>query len=200
MLFKFFSYIAIYYIIVNETIKKPLERVYSSFKVREDELVEAAEKDSLTGIYNHSTAHHKIDDLLHKYKKIEGSFFVTLIDVDDFKILNDTYGHQIGDLILQNIAKILQLCPVDDLVTGRYGGDEFILAGRTNPMLSVIEVYDLITERLKEVCKEMKVEVSVSAGTTIYTTEKDVKEIVYKSDIKMYESKRLGKNRMTIWE
>ena len=200
LLFKFFSYVGLYYIIVNETIKKPIESVYSSFKVRENELVEQAKKDSLTGIYNHSASHKKIEALMKKYRNVEGSFFVTLIDIDDFKIVNDTYGHQAGDQVLVSLASIIELSPVDDLVAGRYGGDEFILAGRTNPMFPVEDLYELITLRLEESCKEMKVDVSISAGTTIYTKEKDVKELVYKSDIKMYESKRLGKNRMTLWE
>lgn len=89
--------------------------------------VEAADRDAVTGLYNHRALHQRLDKLLDRSQKRSQPLSVVMIDVNNFKLFNDTYGHPIGDQVLKHVADALtDECDHDD-VTGRYGGDEFMI-------------------------------------------------------------------------
>ena len=123
-----------------------------------------------------------------------------MIDLDDFKIVNDNYGHQRGDEVLVEFANLLKGSDYDDKVIGRYGGDEFIIAGVYRNDLNSPQRFELFNERLKEVNDKLGMELSFSAGTALYSKGDSASDMIYKADIKMYESKRMGKNRVSVWK
>lgn len=200
IILKFLSYTGFYIVFVYETIKRPYHNVHSIFQVRQAELLELSETDQLTGVYNHSVTYQKLEALVEKYKNSNQQFFVTMIDIDDFKVVNDTYGHQKGDEVLVEFANLLRSRNYPDHIVGRYGGDEFIIAGLYTKDLDIKEGFKDFNVLLKEMCQKLGVQVTFSAGSVIYSKGDSAKDLVYKADIKMYESKRLGKNRVTIWK
>lgn len=196
--FKYLSFGGLYTIFVYETIHDPYANVYRMFAKREKELTFKAERDSLTGIYDHSTTFSKVDDRINNIKEYD-SLAVVLIDIDDFKDVNDKYGHQKGDEVLREFAQMLLTCDIENKVIGRYGGDEFVVCGTNFKKETALENFAYIQERMKKLVEKTKVNFTFSAGVAFYEKGDTTKDLIYKADIKMYEAKRLGKNQFVIW-
>jgi len=89
--------------------------------------VEAADVDSVTGLLNHRAIHQRLDRALEQAKKQSRSLSIIMMDMDNFKLFNDTYGHPIGDQVLKQVGKALSEVCRPEAILGRYGGDEFIV-------------------------------------------------------------------------
>lgn len=88
--------------------------------------LEAADIDSVTGLFNHRALHQRLDKALQQAKRLRQAMSVIMMDMDNFKLFNDTYGHPLGDQVLKRVGKTLrEICRQQDIL-GRYGGDEFI--------------------------------------------------------------------------
>jgi len=200
LMFKFYSFFAFYLVFVMVTLRTPYNNVFRLFEKRENDLLELSKIDSLTGIYNHSAILKKIEHLVAKYEETDTIFFVSMLDIDDFKMVNDLYGHQKGDIILTEFAASLMASEYPDKVVGKYGGDEFIIAGVIENDFNTDERFRIFKNRILEVCTKTGIDFTFSAGTAIYNKGDQAKDLIYKADIKMYESKRSGKNRVTVWK
>jgi diguanylate cyclase (GGDEF)-like protein len=86
-----------------------------------------ATRDSLTGLYNRRAFSSKLDERIARSRTFRGELTYILIDVDDFKGVNDAHGHVHGDTVLRRVARTLTSCTRDDDVVGRYAGDEFVM-------------------------------------------------------------------------
>ena len=197
---RYVSYACFYLIFVIMTLKEPYKNVYSVYKREHDELKFLSEIDQLTGILNHSTTVHRLEALAEKYHDSEEKLFVTMVDLDDFKTVNDTYGHQKGDEVLRIFAELLSMGNYKDKVVGRYGGDEFIIAGVFIDNMDIVERFELFASRVKAKFEAMDMDIKFSAGVALCKEGDTVKDLIYKADIAMYESKRLGKNRVSVWK
>ena len=143
-------------------------------------------KDILTGVYNRKILY---DKKLTDYK------FFFFIDINQFKQINDTYGHLIGDEILKIIAKRLEnVFKEEDLII-RYGGDEFLVCLKDNNSVSI----DNVKERIKNIInkeiifKDQKIKISASIGTFVKNENEPLNVIIEKADELMYKDKM--KNR-----
>lgn len=168
-------------------------------------LVERAERDSLTELYNKGTAELKITSYLDSDtdKRNEGVLFI--IDVDNFKSINDHLGHAKGDEVLCELSNRLNKLFRSDDVVGRIGGDEFIVYMKRSCDREVIE------EKAHEICQNFNRKytssfgvsygVSASVGIALYPTHGNSFEDLYKmADIALYNSKNRGKNTYHIYE
>lgn len=88
--------------------------------------VEAADIDSVTGLFNHRAIHQRLDRALNQAKRQNHPVSVIMMDMDNFKLFNDTYGHPVGDQVLKRVGSTLRDVCNDQGILGRYGGDEFI--------------------------------------------------------------------------
>lgn len=155
----------------------------------QEKLRKEAMLDSLTGILNRKEAIRQIE---HSFReKAEGVLFV--IDIDNFKKLNDTYGHTEGDQVLTELARILRRCSRSDDVCARLGGDEFLIyfpgfGGRAT-----------VAERARKIQREFlacagekysKADVSVSIGIVMRTGDGDFKSLYRAADEALYQAKR----------
>jgi diguanylate cyclase (GGDEF)-like protein len=125
-----------------------------------------------------------------------------MVDIDNFKNINDTYGHVIGDRVLKNLAKILRknVKITDEVI--RYGGEEFlVIAYRCD-----FEEGKKLGERLRKKIEAIKfkdfpeLKITVSIGIFIYEPGDDLLDAIQKADNAMYEAKRLGKNRVCVYK
>ncbi|MCH5203177.1 MAG: GGDEF domain-containing protein [Oscillospiraceae bacterium] len=174
---------------------------------KNDELVYIAEHDSLTGLFNRHALWSYFDNL----SKNGDSFCVILGDIDDFKKVNDTYGHDCGDLVLKNVAKII----LDEVGEGdiavRWGGEEMlmILLGSRNECLSRAERVRTRINELKIVHDDVDVNVSMTFGLVDHSelenhmeTGKSVHSSTYMdslisiADKRLYDGKNSGKNKV----
>ena len=170
---------------------------------RERELRSKAQNDALTGIYNRGTSEELIRARLQGLKGDDQALFA-IIDVDDFKHVNDTYGHAMGDEVLKAVATAVQgICRDDDIV-GRMGGDEFValLAGGGIPTRERLQAR---MERCKEqICirsAALGIDPPVTLSIGVVTTSADdnaYNDVFNKADALLYEVKRSGKDALRI--
>ena len=165
---------------------------------------ELAIRDGLTGLYNHRHFQEMLSYTIVHSDRYSAQASLLMIDVDDLKIINDTYGHQAGDTVLSSIGNVLSetLRKVD--IPARYGGDEFaVILPNTNKPGS-IAVAEKIRSRLKRVSlrsDSREIPVTFSMGIATYPQCAASKELlIEKSDRALYESKNHGKNKITHYE
>ena len=165
---------------------------------------ELAIRDGLTGLYNHRHFQEMLSYTIVHSDRYSAQASLLMIDVDDLKIINDTYGHQAGDTVLSFIGNVLSetLRKVD--IPARYGGDEFaVILPNTNKTGS-IAVAEKIRSRLKRVSlrsDSREIQVTFSMGIATYPQCAASKELlIEKSDRALYESKNRGKNKITHYE
>ena len=183
----YFLAVGVNYFILNERV----DNVDNFIKYREK-----SEKDLLTGIYNRGGGVEKIQHLLEQ--KIYGAFII--IDADNFKIINDTYGHIIGDVCLIEISKRLQEYFHEDIVL-RLGGDEFAIYSSRLINRDLCEVcFRQFYNSLKtiKVIQDSKFVLSVSSGCVIGDEDLNFEQIYRSCDEYLYEAKKSGKGRYQI--
>ncbi len=172
-------------------------------KQEELHLQERAERDGLTGLYNAATMKLNINALLKSPWSSEYSHVFALIDLDNFKTINDTFGHQYGDQVLKDVSAILTKKFRSNDIIGRLGGDEFVLMALNVPNFSAMEhVFGELVEELNIAYKKDGATVSVSAslGITIAPQHgSSFDELYQKSDEMLYEVKRNNKNGYRVY-
>lgn len=154
--------------------------------------------DPLTKTFNRSALHEHINALLNK-SELTYNIFALMIDVDDFKKINDEFGHVAGDKVLIFIAKLFKKALRDGDKVYRFGGEEFIvLINRTE-----LEGARLVAERLLSLCRQNKplfqsrqIPISLSIGMTKIVKSDTVDSIIERSDKAMYRAKNNGKDRL----
>ncbi len=155
--------------------------------------------DPLTGLANRTFLKEQLKSFMSLAKRHNKKLAFIFIDLDNFKIINDTFGHENGDKLLIEIASRLKKTIRSSDIVARIGGDEFVIV--LNDIKNKNEVEKVLT-KLKNVLKtpikilNNNIEITFSAGVCIYPDDtKDLNEIFQFADIAMYESKKLGKNR-----
>lgn len=162
-------------------------------------LRQEASHDSLTGLYNRKT----ILDILKSYMTDVNSgsssaLYISVIDIDHFKQINDSYGHSVGDIVLKKLADMFRVMNSGNTVVGRYGGEEFIVIftglgyeevyRRVNGLRVRLAEYDFAELNGRQV--------TVSAGIAAYRRNQDMIEFFDEADRAMYKAKKLGRNRI----
>lgn len=153
--------------------------------------------DSLTGTYNHLAFENKCTSLIRQ--KGTKLLFV-MLDVDDFKIVNDTLGHNVGDRVLSQTGQVLKEAVGANGIVGRLGGDEFaaIVFGLEDSD-AVDEFCVKLSGKLKNIIFDMEYSASIGM-TTGDDRELTFKDLYYEADQAMYYSKRQGKNRISFFD
>ncbi len=163
-----------------------------------DHFETAAKTDFLTGTLSRYAFYSHINDEIARSKRNKRVFSLVMLDIDDFKKVNDRYGHQTGDKVLIKFCELVagRLRTTDYF--NRWGGEEFMaLLPETNPDEAVI-----ITERIRKDVSEkafgLDSPLTVSIGITGYLKGDTIKSLVERVDTAMYSAKKLGKNRIEI--
>jgi len=160
-------------------------------------LQDISNKDGLTGLFNHRFICQKLTDIYNENSEIPYS--VAMFDLDNFKSINDTYGHKIGDLILQETARIMTENTRGSDTVGRYGGEEFLIIFYNTKIEDAYLVCDRIREKIeKEIVENTGIKITISGGLTGFS--KEVEDIIKIADELMYKAKKLGKNRIEKFE
>ena len=162
----------------------------------------AAENDHMTGLYNKSTSASKIDELVKK-----GNGTLMMIDLDSFKLVNDIYGHEKGDLILIKFAELLRSVMRSTDIIGRIGGDEFIaFCQNTKDERMLKERCEFLNRKVYSYAKEclaedMNIPLGCSIGACFCPDEgTDYQTLFKKADQALYEVKQNGKHGFSVYK
>jgi diguanylate cyclase (GGDEF)-like protein len=163
-----------------------------------EEIVGLSLRDGLTGLFNHTYFYQQIDFEVRRYVRYGTLVSLVLIDIDDFKEVNDSYGHREGDRILAAIGGILMREARDSDICCRYGGDEFAVI---LPLTDVREA-GVIAKRLKVELVQHSLGgqiLTVSMGVSSCGKGTDTsQDLVEQADAALYQAKRSGKDRVVI--
>ncbi len=161
-----------------------------------------ATHDGLSGLLNHQTFKERFQDEVKRAERFQHKMAIMIFDLDKFKKVNDTLGHQYGDYVIQTVAKIMldNVRAVD--VVARYGGEEFaiILINTTAAMSNVVakRIVSNIAD-YKFLMDDIETRITISGGMSEYPTHtKKMKELIEYADQAMYETKQNGGNNITI--
>lgn len=154
-------------------------------------------KDGLTTLYNNKYIKETIYKLVEKYNKRNELFSLIMIDVDNFKSINDNYGHTFGDRVLVDVADILLNVSDDIGFAGRFGGDEFVLILPEHTEKQAILIAKEIAKGLIDINKSYDKNINVSLSIGVYQNHSHtLEECLNGADIAMYYSKNNGKNQI----
>jgi diguanylate cyclase (GGDEF)-like protein len=181
-----------------ESIRYSLNLTFQRLQKEQKELFNLSTKDPLSGLYNRLSLVEKLNWLISKNKRSNHKFAVLFLDLDNFKNINDSRGHEFGDQVLQYISKILLSSVRDNDIVSRVGGDEFVvILPEIKNNKPIIEVIQRIQKALSLPISfdSYKYDITCSIGVTIYPKDgTNVTELLKNADIAMYKSKALGKN------
>jgi len=174
------------------------------YKKQYDEIVRLSVVDSLTHVYNRRYFQHRLMDEFERGRRYAREFCCVIVDVDNFKIINDTFGHPVGDDVLRHIAAILRRNIRAADVLCRYGGDEFgLLLPETNfpGAFVIVERVRSIVEKTKFSKTDNSTKVSLSFGMSslIEGGALGMDELVTQADVALYQAKRAGRNQISFY-
>jgi diguanylate cyclase len=172
----------------------------SELTLYERKLVETNTKDGLTGIFNRRYLDKRIGEEYLRAKRYGRDLSLIVFDIDFFKKVNDTYGHQCGDLVLKNISTNISAAIRKTDCLGRYGGEEFCCILPETGLDTALQVAERFRETIQSMevhFNEQIVKVTISLGVSHMTKEiaKET-ELFTKADEALYNAKRTGRNRV----
>jgi diguanylate cyclase (GGDEF)-like protein len=182
------------------TIADHLALSLANLKLRETLRFQSIE-DPLTGLFNRRYMEEALHRELARIKRQNSSMAVIMLDVDHFKKLNDTYGHDLGDNVLRELGRFLNNRVRTEDIPCRYGGEEFALILTDIPMDSAItkaeDICTGIAETLMIHCRDQVLSITVSMGVAAYPNHgENADDILQAADAALYQAKEAGRNRV----
>lgn len=167
-------------------------------RINIESIVRHAQNDSMTELLNHKYILDTLKRFL-KYRRIR-QMAVMMLDIDDFKVINDSYGHGVGDQVISICANVLKGEMIsNNCIAGRYGGEEFLFIAVRMSKEDVFELAERIRVKVNEmVYEKMGFNITISIGVyhIVKPTPLSVIELVNEADQYLYEAKRAGKNQV----
>lgn len=160
-------------------------------------VAEFALRDGLTGLFVHSTVMTKLESELKRWNRYGDTSCIMMLDIDDFKKVNDTYGHQMGDAVLEKTAYEISRTTRETDIVGRYGGEEFLVVLPRTSIDEAIGIGDRIRVNVRNV-SVCSIRVTISIGISAFPRHGKTSTVLIRSaDQALNLSKRFGKNRVT---
>ncbi|MDD2701246.1 MAG: diguanylate cyclase [Sideroxydans sp.] len=184
--------------------KKQADEAEARIKALEQELMQVSElvrEDQLTGALNRRGLDETLDRELKRADRNRASLCVALLDIDNFKKLNDSLGHQAGDRALTHLTQVIKdtLRPTD--AVGRYGGEEFVIVLPDTDLAAGVEALQRLQRDLTKkifLHNNERILVTFSAGVALRGENEEQEDLLGRADKAMYQAKQAGKNRVVM--
>lgn len=157
-------------------------------------------KDPLTEIYNRKYFMDTLENEIARARRSEHTMAMILFDIDDFKHVNDNYGHYIGDQVLINISYVVNKIIRQYDIFGRLGGEEFAIILPEVDEQDALDLCERIRTKVEEVGFTRKIPITISIGIALLEGYDDHHALYQKSDEAMYQAKRSGKNQVVLFQ
>lgn len=177
----------VFYIISNNNLK---------IKKYQKRLKDLAEKDPLTELYNRRSFFEISAPMIRFEKRNSSSMSIAMIDIDDFKHINDTLGHQCGDYVIKSVAKTIKASIRESDILARYGGEEFIILFPETNLENTNIVATKICHHVETLVFDSNLKCTVSIGISDFTENQTIEKVIHEADTALYNAKRSGKNRV----
>lgn len=184
----------------NKLISNPKLTTFEHF----DSLVNHSTIDRLTGLFNRNCFNDTLTHLIALSQREDSELSLVFLDLDDFKQVNDTYGHQMGDMVLNKFGKVLSNSIRKSDIALRYGGEEFVILmpnTNYNDALMLSNRIRLNVQNTVFIENGTKLHISISGGLAVYPTHaKTADELIYSADSALYRAKGAGKNNIKVFK
>ncbi len=161
-------------------------------------LYEKATKDALTKLFNRRKMNDLIEYEYDRSLRNKLPFSIIITDIDYFKKVNDSYGHECGDIVLEQVSSILMSMVRKQDQVGRWGGEEFLLLlpdTETDGALTLSEKIRTEIEKSTYTCEEFTLKITMTFGVSSFSEEKTGKTVIKEADLALYAGKNQGRNR-----
>jgi diguanylate cyclase (GGDEF)-like protein len=188
-----------YLFLVNATEYYENEQIYF-IAVFENitELQRVAYTDHLTKLMNRVKIDEMLERCTNSYRRYKNIYSVILLDIDHFKLVNDTYGHLVGDDILRHIAKLLSENTRNIDLVGRWGGEEFLIIAKETNIEGASVVAEKIRKSVESYVFEIAKNQTVSLGIAQIKEDETIDELLKRADDALYTAKESGRNRIVV--
>lgn len=182
---------------LNETLEQRVQERTKELEITTKELETLATTDSLTQLHNRYSIMSILDSEMQRSKRYDQWLSVSMFDIDHFKDVNDTYGHDVGDDVLHTISKIVQhsLRSVD--IIGRYGGEEFLIIMPNTPFKDAKQINERVRQDIENHDFDKAGKVTISIGMVTYDKKESIDQLFKRLDKLLYYSKQNGRNRLS---
>ncbi|WP_418641254.1 EAL domain-containing protein [Sulfurimonas sp. ST-27] len=187
----------------NEILEQSVEEKTKELELQSNVLRFIAHHDHLTELPNKVLLLDRIEEAIKHYKATGEQLSMFFLDLDSFKDVNDTYGHEVGDELLLEITKRLQKCIKNDDTLARLGGDEFAILHRNTTHFSTINLIESILIQMKKPfnIKNIEIYTTFSIGVALYPQDaKKASQLLRNAETAMYKAKDSGKNTYQFYE
>ncbi|MFH1414808.1 MAG: sensor domain-containing diguanylate cyclase [Elusimicrobiota bacterium] len=160
---------------------------------------ELAITDDLTGLYTHIYFKERLEEEVKRAARYNENFILLMLDIDNFKHFNDTYGHQTGDIVLKNVSDTIQQIVRETDVVGRYGGEEIAVILHNISKQKAKDIAERIrisVGAIEFVFDYRKVSVTVTVGAASFPENPTAEVLIMRADEALYTGKKKGKNRV----
>ncbi len=157
--------------------------------------------DELTGVYTRRTGMVRLREEFARSRRTGEDLTIAMLDIDHFKEINDTYGHQVGDFLLEQIASTIRSELRENDVIFRYGGEEFVIIlpdiNQEQALFPLDRLRKKLSQQVYSYNEEIKITRSVSIGlTSLLPEDDDESSLISRADAALYKAKNLGRNRV----
>lgn len=177
------------------------QRLEARVAERTQELEKLATSDPLTSVSNRRELMDRLANEMQRVERYQHPLSVLMIDLDHFKAVNDTHGHQAGDRVLIALADLLRdTCRATDTI-GRYGGEEFMIILPETPLEKAHTFAERLLERVREISVAVNGEslsITCSIGVTDFAAGETEEDFIDRADQALYSAKTLGRNRVAV--
>jgi diguanylate cyclase (GGDEF)-like protein len=176
------------YIVAFTDISETIQQQFS--------LEERVSRDHLTGAYSRDFFDANIRELMENAEKKNISLGLVMLDIDYFKRVNDTFGHDVGDRVLKHLVATIRYSIRSDDLLVRWGGEEFLLVIETESVESLRRMAEHVRQRVEHEIFEVVGRVTCSFGITLYAPNEPIAQTIKRSDSALYEAKAGGRNKV----
>ncbi len=191
--------IRVIYLIILSVVMYEVNRQITESHSKERKARELAYRDPLTKLHNRLLMSEYFEKLRTQYEQTGQTFSIVLLDIDNFKRVNDTRGHAFGDRVLQAFAYLVAECISNDDFLCRFGGEEFLVFFANTDRSNIFEKVDMIRREVEEY-DFFGENITVSIGINIFKNNYTMIENISLADEAMYAVKNTGKNKVLMYE
>lgn len=192
--FSFIIFFGLFFMQKQQTLKRKLQDANEKLEIAYAELEQVAVTDKLTQLFNR----HKLDKTLQSEKnradRYDQMFGIMILDIDHFKVINDTYGHHVGDVVLQEFAAILVNNSRESDIIGRWGGEEFLIIVPQGDFDSMNYFAHNLKNKIQSHLFVSSYKITTSIGITVYRKYESLQTTLSRADEALYVAKNSGRN------